>query len=389
MKIPILDRRQWLKVLGVASGSLPALFAAPQSSEKSFVFPGKRSMIVHNDFPEDLETPVDALTTWITPNDAFFVRQHLPRPRVSAGAYQLEITGLVSNKTALSLADLQKLPQVTVPATLECAGNGRGNFKPRMPGLQWSKGAMGNAEWRGPRLSEVLKKAGVSGQATYANFDGADVGLATTPNFIRSIPMRKVMHESTILALQMNGETIPEIHGFPARLIVPGWDGASWVKWVTSIELADKIHGGFYMQTAYRYPRYATAPGGAAKPEELDVIEGMAVKSFFTRPADQSKIAKARTTFTGIAWAGEEKVTRVEISTDGGSRWQDAKMGKEDFRFAWRLWSFEWTPSRPGYHLLMSRATDSAGRVQPIEPAWNPSGYLWNGIDKVGVTVEG
>jgi len=119
------------------------------------------------------------------------------------------------------------------------------------------------------------------------------------------------------------------------------------------------------------------------------VIEGMGVKAFFTGPADQAKIPKSRTTLAGVAWAGEEKIVRVEISSDSGSKWHDAKLGKEDFRFAWRLWNFEWTPSRPGYHQLMARATDSAGRVQPVEPLWNPSGYLWNAIDRIGVMVEG
>jgi DMSO/TMAO reductase YedYZ molybdopterin-dependent catalytic subunit len=345
-------------------------------------------MLVHNEMPEDLEAPAEYLDTWITPNDAFFVRQHLPRPKVNAQEYRLEITGLVNQRVTVTLADLRALPQQTVPATLECAGNGRGNFRPRIPGLQWMKGAIGNAEWRGPRLSDVLAKAGVASGATYADFDGADKGVALTPDFIRSIPMRKVMHPATILALQMNGEPLPDLHGFPARLIVPGWDGASWVKWVSSISLVAQPHNGFYMNPAYRYPKTPVVPGTAARPEDLEVLEGMAVLSFFAKPAPGVRLKMAPVTLSGAAYAGEERVVRVEVSVNGGASWQNAQLSKQDFPFAWRTWTFSWKPLRPGYQVLCCRATDSAGRTQPIEAEWNPSGYLYNAIERLGVVVE-
>jgi DMSO/TMAO reductase YedYZ molybdopterin-dependent catalytic subunit len=378
----MFSRRRWLKLLGAA---LPASQAGAQAP---LVFPGKRSLLVHNDYPEDLETPVEYFDTWLTPNDRFFVRQHLPRPRIDANSWRLEVSGIASTPLKLSLDDLKKLPQYVVPATLECAGNGRSYFKPRLPGLQWSKGAIGNAEWRGPRVADILQRAGLSAKAAYGNVDGADVGAGKTPDFIRSIPVRKLMHEATIIALEMNGERLPEIHGFPARLIVPGWDGASWVKWVTRIDLSEQPDAGFYFATAYRYPKHAVAPGGAAKPEDMEVIEGMAVKSFFARPADQAKLPMGAVTLQGVAWAGEHRVARVEVSTDAGAKWRDAKLSSQDFPFAWRLWMLNWTPARPGYHLLMSRATDSSGRVQPVEALWNPSGYLWNSLDRIAVTVE-
>ncbi len=378
----MFSRRQCLQLL---SAALPAARAGAQTP---LAFPGKRSLLVHNDYPEDLETPVEYFDTWLTPNDRFFVRQHLPRPRIDAAAWRLDVTGLASTPLKLSLDDLKKLPQYRVPATLECAGNGRSNFRPRMPGLQWSKGAIGNAEWRGPRLAGILKSAGVSNKAAYGNVDGADVGVGKTPDFIRSIPVRKLMHEATILALEMNGEPLPEIHGFPARLIVPGWDGASWVKWVTKLDLSEQPDSGFYFATAYRYPKHPVAPGVAPKPEEMDVIGGMAVKSIFAKPADQAKLKMVPHTLQGVAWGGENRVVRVEVSTDAGAKWQDARLSTQDFPFAWRLWSFNWTPAQPGYHLLMSRATDSAGRIQPIEALWNPSGYLWNSIDRIAVVVE-
>ncbi len=368
-----------------AALTLPALAAFAQEDR----FAGKRPMIVHSEFPEDLESLPEYLSTWITPNDSFFVRQHLPRPKSDAASHSVAITGMVKQKLSLSIADLRALPQTTVPAVLECAGNGRSYFRPKMPGLQWTKGAIGNAEWRGPRLSDVLAKAGASPQAAYADFDGLDVGMGKTPDFIRSIPIRKVQHPSTILALEMNGAPLPDLHGGPVRLIVPGWDGACWVKWVSKIDLVEKMHAGFYMNPAYRYPKSPVAPGTAAKPEDLDVLEGMAVKSFFARPADQAKArVGAAITLTGPAWAGENKIVRVEVSVDGGATWRLAQLSRQDFQFSWRIWTTEWKPAKPGYYTLCCRASDSAGRVQPIEPAWNPSGYLWNAVDRIGVMVE-
>src|SRR5579863_6941846 len=189
---------------------------------------GKRPMILHNDRPEDLETPLKYFDSWVTPVDCFFVRQHIPRPSpIDTETYRLAVNGMVSKPAQLSLADLRKLPQFTVPATLECTGNGRAFYSPKLPGIQWSRGAVGNAEWRGPRLGDVLKLAGVETAAAWLEFDGADTGVMSTPDFIRSLPMKKAMHPSTILALSMNNET-PPIHGFPVRLIVPCWDGTSW-----------------------------------------------------------------------------------------------------------------------------------------------------------------
>jgi DMSO/TMAO reductase YedYZ molybdopterin-dependent catalytic subunit len=346
-------------------------------------------MLVHNDFPEDLEAPAEYLNTWITPVDAFFVRQHLPRPKINAREYRLEVGGLAATKLSLTIDDLKRLPQHIVPATLECAGNGRGHFRPRVPGLQWTKGAIGNAEWRGPRVKDILERAGISANVKYVHFDGADAGVAMTPDFIRSIPVSKCRHDATILAMEMNGRALPDLHGFPARLIVPGWDGASWVKWVTRIEAAAETHSGFYMATAYKYPRQVAPPGVAPKAEHMETIEGMAVKSFFARPASGAKFPLRQITLSGMGWGGENRIVRVEISTDGGARWKDAALGVEDYPFAWRTWRYEWTPAAAGHYVVCCRAADAAGRTQPIEPAWNPAGYLWNGIERIGVTVEG
>jgi DMSO/TMAO reductase YedYZ molybdopterin-dependent catalytic subunit len=371
--------------------TLASAAAASQLSrgaDDAVIIKDKRPMIVHNDRPEDLETPVRHLDSWLTPVDVFFVRQHLPRPAaIDPETYRLTVNGLVSKPLQLTLADLKKLPQFTVPATLECTGNGRAFYTPKVPGIQWMRGAIGNAEWRGPRVSDVLKMAGVASSAAFIETDGADAPLASTPDFVRSLPMNKAMHPATILALSMNGLT-PDIHGFPVRLIVPGWDGTSSVKWVIRISATTQASTGFFMNPGYRYPKYALPPGTPARPAELEVIEGMPVKSCITAPEDQQKIAAGPLTVRGFAWAGENAIERVEVSTDGGSRWRDAQLSPQKLPFAWRIWSLEWRPSDPGYYTVMSRATDTAGRVQPIVSPWNPSGYLWNAIDRVGIMVE-
>ena len=360
-----------------------------RAADDSVPIPGKRPMILHNDRPEDLETPVRYFDSWLTPIDAFFVRQHIPRPApIDAAAYRLTVNGMVSKPLQLTLADLQKLPQATVPATIECTGNGRGFYSPKVPGIQWGRGAIGNAEWSGPRIADILKAAGASSSAAFLETDGADAGLASTPDFVRSLPLKKAMHPATILALKMNGQALPDIHGFPARLIVPGWDGTSSVKWAVRLSAAAEANKGFFMNPGYRYPKYALQPGTPARPAELEVIEGMPVKSSITAPEDQSKLTMASIAIRGFAWAGEEAIERVEVSTDGGSRWRDAQLSTPKLPFAWRLWHLDWRPSDPGYYTILSRATDSSGRVQPIVAAWNPSGYLWNAIDRVGVTVE-
>jgi DMSO/TMAO reductase YedYZ molybdopterin-dependent catalytic subunit len=363
--------------------------APPQAAEEIVVIPGKRPMILHNDRPEDLETPVKYFGEWLTPNHSFFVRQHLPRPAVQETDYRLSLAGRVSRAAQLSVGDLRQLPQYTVPAVLECTGNGRGFYQPSVPGVQWRRGAVGNAEWSGPRLVDVLKVAGADLNAAFVTANGADVGVAKTPDFIRSLPMRKAIDPNTLLAMNMNGERLPDLHGFPLRLIVPGWDGTSWVKWVNSLSVTNDEDQGFFMNPAYRYPKHPGPPGQPVDRADLKVIEGMPVKSYITGHEDGDKIPLAGATLRGMAWAGEQRVTRVDVSTDGGSSWREAQLSSKNLPFTWRLWTTVWQPSQPGYYTVMSRATDSAGRVQPFISAWNPSGYLYNAMDRIGLIVEG
>jgi DMSO/TMAO reductase YedYZ molybdopterin-dependent catalytic subunit len=382
------NRREVFASLLATSATARLSAQAQSGAQEPFVVPGKRPLILHNDRPEDLETPVRYLNTYLTSVDTFFVRQHLPVPEpIDKDAYRLAIDGSVSKPLNLALADLEKLPQYTVTATLECTGNGRAFYSPKLPGIQWGRGAVGTAEWRGPRLSDVLKLAGVGADAQFIEIDGADAGVASTPDFIRCMPLEKAMHKDTLLGLIMNGQA-PAIHGFPARLVVPGWDGTSWVKWVVRLTAKTDLTTGFFMNPGYRYPKYALPPGTPARPAELEVIEGMPVKSTITAPEDQASAPIGLIKIRGFAWAGEEAIERVEVSTDGGSRWHDAELVSPKLPFVWRLWKFNWKPEKQGYHTVLSRATDSAGRIQPFVPAWNPSGYLWNGVDRVGVNVE-
>ncbi len=382
---PILSsRRQALALLIAAAASTQAQETAPP-----VVVSGKRSMILHNDRPEDLESPVSYLNQWLTPTDSFFVRQHLPRPQLDEPGFQLRMTGRVEKQRTLRLDDLRKLPQFTVPAVLECTGNARSFFSPRVPGVQWGRGAIGNAEWSGPRLSDVLRLAGADLNAPYVTTNGADVGVAKTPDFIRSLAMRKALHPATLLALRMNGEPLPSIHGFPIRLIVPGWDGTSWVKWVTDISVDQTPDTGFFMNPAYRFPKHPGLPGAPAKPSDLEVIEEMPVKSFITGHTDGETVtASVVTTLRGVAWAGEQRIAQVEISTDSGISWKRAELSGRDLPFSWRLWNANWQPPGPGYYTILSRATDTKGRTQPVVATWNPSGYLYNAVDRIGLEVK-
>jgi DMSO/TMAO reductase YedYZ molybdopterin-dependent catalytic subunit len=230
--------------------------------------------------------------------------------------------------------------------------------------------------------------AGADAQAAYVTSNGADIGVAKTPDFIRSLPMRKALDQSTLLALRMNGQVLPPLHGFPLRLIVPGWDGTSWVKWINSLSVDNQPDNGFFMNPAYRFPKHSVPPGTSVNPADLEVIEAMPVKSYITGHEDGARIPFGPITLRGMAWAGDERVTKVEISTDSGMNWREASLSGKDLPFTWKLWMLDWKPSAPGYYTVLSRAADSAGRVQPVVATWNPSGYLFNAIDRIGLLVE-
>ncbi|MCC6862151.1 MAG: sulfite oxidase [Bryobacterales bacterium] len=354
--------------------------------------PVKRGMIVRSARPEDLEMPLDGFRDWITPLERFFVRSHVYTPAVDAAQWKLEVGGEVRNRLSLTLPELQRLPKVELPGVLECAGNGRGLFQPTVPGIQWEYGAVGNAVWAGVRLRDVLENAGLRASARDILFDGADLPIGKMPDFRRSIPVRKALHPDTLLAYQMNGRPLSRSHGFPLRAVVPGWAGDCWVKWVTSIQVLDREYEGFFMRTAYRIPTYAAQPGQAVDPARTAPVTELRVKSVIASPQDGARLAVGKPhAVSGAAWSGESPVDRVEVSADGGRSWFGAELDRSagthraPGRYGWRLWSTHWTPPAPGPHLLMARAMSVSGAAQPLEPAWNPSGYLGNTVHRVRV----
>jgi DMSO/TMAO reductase YedYZ molybdopterin-dependent catalytic subunit len=386
--LSLTSRRSFLKragqlglALGLARALPPSLTNAQESSGPS------SKLIVRSENPQDLETPPELMDTWITPNDLFYVRSHMYTPKVELNDWRLQIDGAVNQNVTLTLDDLKRFPQSMQVVTLECSGNGRAFYDPPIPGAQWEKGAVGNARWNGARLYDVLQRAGVKPEGKFLTIDGADTPMGKMPDFIRSIPIEKAMHPDTLLAYQMNGETIPIAHGYPLRLIVPGWTGNNNVKWVTHITLTDKPDEGFFMKTAYKKPNISVAPGGTADPSTMVSLTGLAVKSFITSPKNGSQFKRGPVTATGVAYAGEQDIAAVDVSTDLGRTWRPATLGKDKARYAWRLWEYTWSATEPGSFLIMSRAKDSTGRIQPMVQDWNPPGYLWNVVDRVRVNI--
>lgn len=350
----------------------------------------KRNMLVRSVRPEDLEMPPSGFSDYITPIDHFFVRTHVYEPRVSLNEWRLTVDGEVATALKMTMEDLKRLPPVELVSVVECAGNGRGFYEPSMPGLQWANGGVGNGRWRGVRLADVLRRAGVKESASEILFNGADGPIGTMPDFQRSIPIRKALDAQTLLAYEMNGEVLPAKHGFPLRVVVPGWAGNSWIKWLTSISVLDKEHDGFWMKRAYLHPGRPVERGTAVPPEQMQPVTSLRVKSVIAGPLDGSQVIKGTpVTIRGVAWSGDAgPVTAVDISVDGGRRWRPATLQRDQrTQFGWRQWEHTWTPSREAYHTILARARDAAGNTQPFDQEWNPSGYGWNVIPRAGVTV--
>lgn len=375
-----------LAMAAVAARFTPAeLFAQTQTAAQRF---GKEKLIVRSMRPPDFETPVALLDSFITPNDLFYVRSHLPVPQVDAAAWSLKVGGEVNSPLALSLDEVKKLPAVTITTTLECAGNGRAFFEPALAGIQWEKGAVGTARFTGARLSDILKKAGVKTSGLNVEMHAADRPLGTMPAFVRQVPMAKAMHPDTIIAWDMNGQPIPLPHGSPLRAIIPGWEGAYSVKWLNALNVLAKDSDSFWVATGYRYPNRRVAPGSAVDAKDMEPLTGLVVKSLITTPANGATFPAGKVAVGGFAWAGENDITKVDISIDNGSTWQPARLTGEQARFTWRRFEFELNATKPQSYLILSRATDSKGNVQPAVSQWNPSGYLWNQYDSIRVDVK-
>jgi DMSO/TMAO reductase YedYZ molybdopterin-dependent catalytic subunit len=340
--------------------------------------------------PYDAETPVRDFTSYLTPNHRFFVRSHFgppPAEAVTDAHWRLRVDGLVKDPREFRLAELKEMDAVTVTAVVQCSGNGRAFYRPRVPGVQWERGAVGNAEWTGLRLRDLLRRCGIKPEGQHVQFRGADRPVVeTVPLFVRSIPVQKALHPETILAYEMNGRPLPLLHGAPLRVITPGWMADACIKWLTDITVQAEEAQGYYMQTAYRVPINAVRPGDAAMGSSVPV-EGMVVKSLITAPQQSERVKAGRVTVQGVAWSGEARVIKVEVSTDEGKNWTTVRLTGEDRPYAWRQWQWQWEAA-PGQYTLLCRATDANGGEQPSASPWNPSGFLWNGWDRVTVEVS-
>jgi sulfite oxidase len=387
----MFSRRDFLRT---ASGA--ALAASASSSLVSWAaeqphlaIPGKEDLIIRSYRFFDLETPVEYFDTWLTPAQHFFVRNHMHEPStLDTSSWQLSISGEVEKPFTISLAELSKLEAHAIVNTLECAGNGRAFHTPKVPGVQWQKGAVSTGRFSGPRLHDLLERAGVKPTGKHVMFSGLDEVPGKVPPFIRSIPIEKAMDPDTLVATQLNGAPLPKHNGFPARAMVPGWIGAASCKWLTEIKVLDKEFEGNFMSPGYRMPNQPVKPGEAVKPEDTHPVTALNVKSLITAPLDGSTARSRPLNIKGVAWAGEADITRVEISTDGGNAWKAADLGKDRSHYAWRMFEFKWKAPKAGDYTILSRATDSQGRVQPVTPVWNPSGYLNNAIDQVKIHVQ-
>ena len=344
-------------------------------------------MIIRSARPEDFEMPLDGFGDWITPVERFFVRTHVYTPKVDAADWRLRVEGEVERQLTIGLAELREFPKTELVSVLECAGNGRAFYEPTVAGLQWKYGAVGNARWSGVRLRDILMKAGHKASAREVLFNGADVPIGTMPDFIRAVPLEKAMHPDTLLAFEMNGQPLTASHGFPLRVVAPGWAGDNWVKWLTTIEVRDKEFDGFFMKTAYRHPVLTIAPGAAVQPADMTPVTTLRPKSVIVSPVDGDSLEAGRINIRGTAWSGTSPITKVDVSTDRGRTWQPAKLGPEQAKYGWRFWQATWTPQSRGSHVLMSRATDESGETQPMVEEWNPSGYLWNVVPQVRVEI--
>lgn len=311
----------------------------------------------------------------VVPTDRFFVRSNGPVPAINSAAWRLDVTGLVGRPLSLSLADLRAMPQRSLTAFLECAGNGRTTFAPLPPGTPWRNDAIGNAVWEGVPLATVLERAGVGEGAVDVVAQGGDF-----PEMRRGLPLPTAVDPETLLVLRMNGEELTPAHGGPVRLLVPGWAGIAATKWLVGLEVLDHAFAGFWNADNYVF---WTADGEAVRP-----IREMPVKSILVSPTDGEAVAAGARTVSGYAWSGHGRVVRVEVSVDGGASWADAALSGAAGRRSWVRFACPWE-ARPGEVRLRARATDERGLTQPTTPDWNAKGYLMNAIHDVAVTVEG
>ena len=336
--------------------------------------------------PENSETPLSDAQGWVTPVRLFFVRNHFEAPDLKLSEWRLRIQGAVERELELSWEQLNELPMQSVFATMECAGNGRSFLRAPVEGVQWGAGAVGHAEWTGVPLRLVLQMAGICSDAVEVVAEGADRGCERDHpepmSFAHSVPREKALHPDTLIALQMNGEPLESSHGFPARLLVPGWYGVCSVKWLSHLEAVRTPFCGYFQTIKYTVQR-RTGRG-----QELDAVGPMPVKSEIIRPAAGAALGLGTNRILGFAWAGEESVETVEVSIDGGRSWSRADLKGIQTPYSWIMWEYLWEASAPGEHQILSRAVSAGGRVQPLGHDPLCGGYMIHFSRPVSVHVD-
>ncbi|HEV2235831.1 MAG TPA: sulfite oxidase [Ktedonobacterales bacterium] len=344
-------------------------------------------LAVLSEQPYNAETRTEQLVGLLTPTAAFYKRNHFPIPQLDAATWRLEVGGAVARPLTLTLDALRALPCRTLTVTLECAGNGRTAMRPPAEGEPWGFGAVSTAEWTGVPLVAVLRAAGVADGTREIVITGADSGHVAAANatiaYVRSMPVAPALDPSTLLAYAMNGEPLAPEHGYPLRLIVPGWYGMAAVKWISRLEASTDVFRGFY-----QYDRYVMCD--PARPDaEPEPLTTMAVRSLICQPAAGATLAPGPVMVRGVAWSGAAAIARVEVSTDAGRTWAEVEFTGDAGPFAWRPWQWTWHAATPGAASLQSRAHDLAGNTQPTAATWNVLGYANNAVQTVAVTVAG
>jgi len=385
-------------------GLVPAALAQPAASPPApkgpqlLKFPGKdERLVVLGERPLVAETPEHLLDDDTTPTGRLFVRNNgqIPQESTAPDQWKIVIDGEVNNKLELTLGDLKsKYQPVTRRLVLECGGNGRSFFTPQARGNQWTNGGVGCSEWTGARLADVLKAAGVKSSAVFSGHYGSDPHLsgdATKPSLSRGVPIKKLMDENNLIVWALNGQPLPNIHGGPVRLLIPGWPGSVSAKWLTRIWLRDKVHDGPGMgQFSYRVAIKPMIPGDKPDQKNFKDLESMPVRSIITGPANGTKLPAGTKAvdLRGAAWAGDYTVKQVDVSIDFGATWTRANVGKPKNRYDWQRWTATVKLPSDGYFEIWTRATDSRGVMQPhLAGFWNPQGYGGNPMHRVAVLV--
>jgi DMSO/TMAO reductase YedYZ molybdopterin-dependent catalytic subunit len=332
--------------------------------------------------------PLEALRYPVTPVGLHYLLIHYDIPEVDPERWTLTVAGELERPLELRLDELREREAVELTVTMECAGNGRAWFEPRPISQPWLSEAVGTARWRGVSLARLLEEARPRRGAAEVVFTGIDHGVEseTEQRFQRSLALDVARGAAALLAYEMNGAPLPPQHGFPLRLVVPGWYGMTNVKWLQRVDVVRERFGGYQQERAYRLRADEDDSGTPLTlmfPRALMVPPG--IPEFLTRTRTVEAGAVA---LEGRAWSGFGEITAVDVSVDGGASWQAAELARDgDGRWAWRGWRFEWA-AQPGEYVLCCRAHDAAGNAQPLTPQWNVGGYANNAVQRVPVTVR-